>query len=285
MKTDPLKTRTIRLLTEHNVTPDTAMGQHFLIDSTILRKIIALVDPKPQETIVEIGAGLGTLTRELAKKTGIVIAIEKDRRLEPALRKALSGRKNVEVVIGNALALLDRFRPDKIVSNTPYLIAEPLVQKLFTLPFTEAILTLPAPFVDILNARTADKRYSSLSLFSQAFLDMTIHFPFPKDCTYPEAPVDGLVVTICHRQNCRSDPAFFVIKQLYLRHTKKLRNALKEALIDLHHELFRRPFTQNQARAVIERMGLTGDELELHVRETHLNTFKTILSTVDRVGA
>lgn len=109
-----------------------ALGQHFLANQGVLRKIVAAIDPRPEDVIVEIGAGRGVLTAELARTAGRIVAIEKDERLIPALRGAMPA--NVEVVHGDILRvdlgdIAKRAGAARIrlVGNIPYSISSPLL--------------------------------------------------------------------------------------------------------------------------------------------------------------
>ncbi|MFQ6045582.1 MAG: 16S rRNA (adenine(1518)-N(6)/adenine(1519)-N(6))-dimethyltransferase RsmA [Gemmatimonadales bacterium] len=151
------------------------LGQHFLTDPAILDRIVAALDPAPQDTVIEIGAGKGSLSRRLAPKVGRVIAIEKDRDLAERLREAERDRRetaeqqretrpplppNVSIVEGDALELdwhsllkesdASRFplpvsRPFagfKLAGNIPYQITSPLIDKALTPPAPERIVFL-----------------------------------------------------------------------------------------------------------------------------------------------
>ena len=113
-----------------NVTPKKALGQHFLVDPNILGVIGRLADLDDDDVVLEVGPGLGVLTRYLAGRVGIVHAIEVDRSLAEPLEAALEGTDNVRLAFGDALALdltsLEP-RPTKLVANLPYSIATPLV--------------------------------------------------------------------------------------------------------------------------------------------------------------
>ena len=113
-----------------NVTPKKSLGQHFLADENILGVIGRLADLEPEDVVLEVGPGLGVLTRYLADRVRLVHAVEFDRTLEEPLRDALGERPNVRLVFGDALELdltsLDP-PPGKLVSNLPYNIATPLV--------------------------------------------------------------------------------------------------------------------------------------------------------------
>jgi 16S rRNA (adenine1518-N6/adenine1519-N6)-dimethyltransferase len=112
------------------VTPKKALGQHFLTDPNILGVIDRLAELEPDDTVLEVGPGLGVLTSYLAERVARVHAVELDRSLEPRLAEALAGRDNVDLVFGDALALdLAAFDPPprKLVANLPYNVATPIV--------------------------------------------------------------------------------------------------------------------------------------------------------------
>jgi 16S rRNA (adenine1518-N6/adenine1519-N6)-dimethyltransferase len=107
-----------------------ALGQHFLVDENVLGVIGRLADLRQEDVVLEIGPGLGVLTRYLAGRVRLVHAVEVDRSLEEPLTEALRGLHNVEITFRDALALdLDAFDPPpgKLVSNLPYNVATPLV--------------------------------------------------------------------------------------------------------------------------------------------------------------
>ena len=111
-----------------NVVPKKSLGQHFLVDENILGVIGRLADLAPEDVVLEIGPGLGILTRYLADRVQLVHAVELDRSLEGALRDALGERQNVRLAFGDALALdLAALAPSKLVANLPYNVATPVV--------------------------------------------------------------------------------------------------------------------------------------------------------------
>jgi 16S rRNA (adenine1518-N6/adenine1519-N6)-dimethyltransferase len=112
------------------VVPKKTLGQHFLVDENILGVIGRLSDVRATDVVLEVGPGLGILTRYLADRVRLVHAVEIDRALEPVLREALAGHENVHLVWGDALRLdIDALvpPPSKLVANLPYKVATPLV--------------------------------------------------------------------------------------------------------------------------------------------------------------
>jgi 16S rRNA A1518/A1519 N6-dimethyltransferase RsmA/KsgA/DIM1 with predicted DNA glycosylase/AP lyase activity len=112
------------------VVPKKSLGQHFLADSNILGVIDRLAALDDQDVVLEVGPGLGVLTRYLAARVAHLHAVELDRSLEPSLQEALSGHENVALRFADALAVDPatlRPSPTKLVANLPYSIATPLV--------------------------------------------------------------------------------------------------------------------------------------------------------------
>jgi 16S rRNA (adenine1518-N6/adenine1519-N6)-dimethyltransferase len=211
---------------------DPLRDQVFLEDVEILRKIVSLAGLKKKDTVLEIGAGDGRLTEELSQKAGKVIAIEADERLRPVLEKRFATAGNVKLIFGNALSVIKRVPSfDKIVSNPPYSISEPLVRMLFRQRFGEAILTLPAGFAERLSAAPGDPSYSRLSLFFQAFFNAKVILDVGSASWSPVPGTESVVMRIIPK-----NPAGMrerMIRSLALQDDKKLRNALREALAGL----------------------------------------------------
>ena len=93
------------LLLKHRTRPSKGLGQNFLIDKNVLRKIIETANLKPNDTILEIGPGIGTLTQELAKNAGKIIAIEKDKKMIEILKETLADYKNIEIIHADILKI------------------------------------------------------------------------------------------------------------------------------------------------------------------------------------
>jgi 16S rRNA (adenine1518-N6/adenine1519-N6)-dimethyltransferase len=152
------------------------LGQHFLSDPRILGRIADALDCEPGETVIEIGPGRGSLTRELLGRGVRVIAIEKDRVLAEDLRSQVPGAR-CQVVSGDALKLdwhSQHLAPDtrhrlKIVGNIPYYITSPLIDKALTAPLPERVVFLVQEEVaDRIAARPGSKAYGALSVGVQA---------------------------------------------------------------------------------------------------------------------
>jgi 16S rRNA (adenine1518-N6/adenine1519-N6)-dimethyltransferase len=134
----PGRVGTARLLQAHGLKPDTELGQHFLLDENLADLAVRQGRVGPEDVVLEVGAGVGTLTVAIARAARLVHTVEIDARLEPVLRDALAGVENVEVHWGDALAIeLEALAPPptRMVANLPYAIATPIVlESLWRLP-------------------------------------------------------------------------------------------------------------------------------------------------------
>jgi 16S rRNA (adenine1518-N6/adenine1519-N6)-dimethyltransferase len=182
------------------------MGQHFLTDRGILERIVDALDPKPDDVVIEIGAGSGTLTRVLAERVGRVVAIEKDVRLVQQLRIADPGLRNVHVVGGDALRLdWGEMIPDsaihsppwKVVGNIPYHITSPLIEKALTAPRPELIVFLvQAEVADRVAAAPGSKTYGALSVGVQSVCRVEKLFAVAAGSFRPPPKVHSAVIRL-----------------------------------------------------------------------------------------
>jgi 16S rRNA (adenine1518-N6/adenine1519-N6)-dimethyltransferase len=175
------------------------LGQHFLVDENILGVIGRLADLRPADVVLEIGPGLGVLTRFLADRVAHVLAVEIDRTLEPQLAKRLAGAGNVEVVYGDALQLdLDALEPTpgKLVANLPYNVATPLVlESLDGLPGIERwCVMVQREVAERFFAESGTKAYGAVSVLVQLTTQRVGFHPVARTVFRPRPNVDSALV-------------------------------------------------------------------------------------------
>jgi 16S rRNA (adenine1518-N6/adenine1519-N6)-dimethyltransferase len=178
-----------------NVAPKKELGQHFLVDENILGVIGRLAELEPDDVVLEVGPGLGVLTRFLAQRTAHVHAVEVDRSLEPHLRDI----ENVTLHFGDALQLdLAALAPDatKLVANLPYNIATPLiVESLDGLPnIAHWTVMLQREVADRLFASPSTKAYGAVSVLVQLATERTGFHPVSRMVFRPPPNVDSALV-------------------------------------------------------------------------------------------
>ena len=185
-----------------NLQPSKSLGQNFLIDGNILRIILEAADVRRDETVVEIGPGLGVLTRELLPRAKHVIAVEKDARLFAYLRGELTG---VELVHADAVKWLNQqpviAEPFKVVANLPYSVSSPVIER-----FVERrekpramVFTLQREVAQRLGAPPRTKEYGALTLFTQLYFHVTVAHVISAHCFFPEPQVESAVVVLERR--------------------------------------------------------------------------------------
>jgi 16S rRNA (adenine1518-N6/adenine1519-N6)-dimethyltransferase len=217
------------------VTAKRELGQHFLVDENILGVIGRLADLHPDDVVLEIGPGLGVLTRYLAPRVAHVVAVEIDRSLEPQLREQLAGHENAELVFGDALAL-DLAAlvppPGKLVANLPYNVATPLVvESLDGLPSIRRwCVMVQREVADRFFAAPGTKAYGAVSVLIQLAAERTGFHPVSRTVFRPRPNVDSALVAFERRELPPDYPAIKMVVQAAFAHRRKtLPNSLELA--------------------------------------------------------
>ena len=217
------------------------LGQHFLRDPNIVRKIISLTDIQPKDTVVEIGPGRGILTRALSAVAGKVFALEMDNRLYRLLKLTCEespGLSNVELIHADALKFSweEIPKPFKVVANLPYSVSTPILFRLLEMRsrISRMILMFQLEVARRIVAHKGGKDYGVLSISTQFYADPRLEFIVPRGCFSPKPRVDSAVVSLKPRKTPRipvKDETFFfrVVRGGFSHRRKSLRNALKDA--------------------------------------------------------
>ncbi|MBI3159495.1 MAG: ribosomal RNA small subunit methyltransferase A [Chloroflexi bacterium] len=215
------------------------MGQNFLIDPGALKKVVTAAAIPPGSTILEIGPGVGSLTRYLALAARRVVAVELDERLLPPLAEVLGPHANVKVVPGDILAadvdaLVDG-EPYDVVANIPYYITSAVVRHLLTARQRPGSITLTVQAEVAGRICAGPGAHSLLSLSVQIFGNPSIRAHIPGGAFYPPPKVDSAVVHIgLYDQPAvpagRMDVFFRLLKAGFSQKRKNLRNSLSAGL-------------------------------------------------------
>jgi len=191
-----------RQLKELKIRPKKRLGQHFVVNSKILQRTIESASLGPEDIVVEIGAGLGSLTVPMAQRVKKVYAIEVDPRLAYELRNQLAANDSVEVIQADALQVdfapwYEQWqRKMKVVANLPYEISSPMIFRLFQERnyFSLFVLMLQLEVAKRVVARPGTKDYGPLSLWSQLYTRARIAFSVHPQAFYPPPQVESAVV-------------------------------------------------------------------------------------------
>jgi len=256
-----------KILKQYGITPDPMQGQNFMASQKAISKVVSLARLRRNETVLEIGAGLGFLTEELAKKAKKVIAVEMDRKLASVLKKELAEYNNIQPIRGNILKTISGIRCDVIVSNLPYAISEALLRKLTTYDFKRAVLVVPKGFAYRLVANENEANYSRLSVFAQSFFNVSIITELSKSDFYPKPDTNSVVIELSKKPEN-------LIQKLFLWESRKLKNLLLEAIAT--HERV----SKNTARERLKRLNISNKTLDKRAREIDLKGMKTIINAL-----
>ena len=224
------------ILNKYGIKLNKNLGQNYLIDKNKRDQIVNFGNISNDDVILEIGAGIGTLTIELAKKAKKVIAIEQDAKICEILANRLKEEKisNVELINDDALKV-DFPKFTKIISNLPYQISSPITFKFLDYDFDLAVLMYQKEFADRMNGEVASKNYSRLSAMLYFRCDVEKLTDVSQESFIPKPQIDSTVVKLTPKENQIYPDDFKVYskftKALFQHRNKKIRNAL----IDSRH--------------------------------------------------
>jgi 16S rRNA (adenine1518-N6/adenine1519-N6)-dimethyltransferase len=221
------------LLAKHESRASKKLGQNFLADKNVLQKIIDSSNIVPDDIIIEVGPGLGTLTRELAMRAKKVVAIEKDRNMIEILEETLNDFKNIEIIQGDALKIFSDFPNYKVIANIPYYLTSPLIRKFLESknPPKEMVLMLQKEVAQRICA--VPPKMSLLSVSVQFYATAKIVLNVSKNSFWPAPKVDSAVIKIIPKLGKPSMPAeqfFKIVKAGFLHPRKQLAGNLSKGL-------------------------------------------------------
>lgn len=232
------------LMEQYHITAQKKYGQNFLTDEGVLDGIIDAADLSDTDTVLEIGPGLGTLTRRLSKAVGKVIAVEIDSNLIPILQDTLAGYDNVSVINEDIMKcnlsdlMIEKGVTGKIkvVANLPYYITTPIVLNLLEYADKiESITVMIQKEVAVrMQAGPGSKDYGALSLAVQYYSEPKIVVSAPAECFFPMPGVDSVVIRLTMRDEPLVDVEnvdlfFKIIRGTFNLRRKTLPNALSSA--------------------------------------------------------
>ncbi len=224
------------LAARHGIRPKKSLGQHFLIEPALARRIVQLAGVGPGDHVVEIGAGMGSLTSALAGSGASVVAVELDRALLPALQEVLGTRANVRVELADALRvnwreLLPGPGPWAMVANLPYNVAVPVVLRALELePRIDRFLVMVQREVgERLAAGPGDPEYGAVSLRVAYRASAKVVRAVSPSVFWPRPNVESVLVSLVRRPPpVQADEAALwrLLSESFAQRRKTMRNAL-----------------------------------------------------------
>ena len=232
---------TKEVVNKHNFKFSKSLGQNFLIDDNVIDRILEGARLSETDRIIEVGPGIGTLTREMGKVAENVVAIEIDKTLIPILKETLADLDNVEVVNEDILKvdvqglINEKLNggPVKLVANLPYYITTPIVMKFLEedIPVTDIVVMVQKEVADRMNAKPSTKDYGALSVAVQYYCDTEIVAKAPRHMFVPQPNVDSIVIGLHVRDEKKyvvdNEGIFFkTVKASFGQRRKTLLNSL-----------------------------------------------------------
>ena len=255
------------IMKKYHIKANKNLGQNFLIDEQVIEKIVNASDIKKEDCIIEIGPGLGTLTKELLEKAGKVISVELDKKMITILKDRFSLYKNFEL-INNDILQVDLkniittekekgLKNVKVVANLPYYITTPIIMKLLEekLDLESITVMVQKEVADRLIAIPSDKETGAITYSVYYYAKGEEILEVPKTSFIPEPEVTSKVIKL----NIRKEPAvkvkspevmFRIIKCAFMQRRKTLLNALVNTKVFLN---------KDEGIKILKKIGLRED--------------------------
>ena len=232
---------TKEVVQKHNFKFSKSLGQNFLIDTNVIDRILEGARVQEGDYVIEVGPGIGTLTKEMGRTAEKVVAIEIDKTLIPILEETLADFPNIEVINQDILKVnvqelvKEKLNggPVKLVANLPYYITTPIVMKFLEedIPVTDIVVMVQKEVADRMNAKPNTKDYGALSVAVQYYCDTEIVAKAPRHMFMPQPNVDSTVIGLHVREekkyNVDNEDIFFkTVKASFGQRRKTLLNSL-----------------------------------------------------------
>ncbi len=199
--------RTAQIMKDHGIVMKKSLGQNFLTEPNILRRMVDVAEVDKETTVIEIGPGIGALTEFLARSAKEVFAFEIDDRFVSILKDTLSPYSNVQVIAQDILSVdfsdpvyrnLQRADRLIVVANLPYYITTPIIMHLIDSPlaFDSLVMMMQKEVAERMTAQVGTKAYNSLTLAIQLQMEAHLAFVVPKTVFIPKPKVDSAVLTL-----------------------------------------------------------------------------------------
>lgn len=236
--------KTQELVKKYNFRFSKSLGQNFLIDDSVLNDIVEGAEVSEEDLVIEIGPGVGTLTRELIKKAKRVVAIELDSNLIPILTEELGDEEKFSLIHNDALKvnfdeIMAGEKSVKLVANLPYYVTTPIIAKLLNegYKFKSLTIMIQKEVAERMNSEPNCKEYGSISVLVQYFCTTKIIRRVAPSSFMPRPKVDSIVIRLDRleqpRVELKDEKVFFdIVRNSFNMRRKTLWNALKSFGLD-----------------------------------------------------
>ena len=250
---------TTRILQAFHLKADKNLGQNFLVEESVVNRIAKAAELTPEDTVLEIGPGIGTLTQALAMTGASVVSVELDKRLIPVLKETVGAYENVRVVQGDILKInipeTVQAESFKVCANLPYYITTPIIMNLLEkkLPLERLVVMVQKEVAERMTASPGGREYGAISVAMQYYTEPKIAFIVKAGSFLPAPKVDSAVL-VCKKRNTPpvdvpDEKTFFkVVAAAFSVRRKMLTNSLKNM----------GGLTGEQVKAWLERAGIDG---------------------------
>lgn len=229
---------TRNIVDKYGVRFNKGLGQNFLIDNSVVADIVKGSEITRDDFVIEIGPGVGTLTKQLLEAAGSVTAIELDDALLPILREELKGYDNLTLIHGDAVKIdfmeIIGDRKVKFVANLPYYVTTPIIARILNdgIPFETLTIMIQKEVAERINAEPGTKDYGAITLLVQYYCDTEILRSVPPSAFIPRPKVDSTVIRLLKLDEPRAkvddEKLFFrIIRQSFNMRRKTLFNGLR----------------------------------------------------------
>jgi 16S rRNA (adenine1518-N6/adenine1519-N6)-dimethyltransferase len=250
---------TTRILQAFHLKADKNLGQNFLVEESVVNRIAKAAELTPEDTVLEIGPGIGTLTQALAMTGASVVSVELDKRLIPVLQETIGAYENVRVVQGDILKInileTVQAEPFKVCANLPYYITTPIIMNLLEqkLPIERLVVMVQKEVAERMTASPGGREYGAISVAMQYYTEPKIAFIVKAGSFLPAPKVDSAVL-VCKKRSTPpvdvpDEKVFFkVVAAAFSVRRKMLTNSLKNM----------GGLTGEQVKAWLDRAGIDG---------------------------
>ncbi len=291
---------TADILKRNSIILKKSLGQNFLIDTNILKKIVRVSGVGPEDKVLEIGSGIGSLTEIIAPEVKKVVCIEIDKKLSLAFQENFgylcrsSYKENITLIENDAMRmdyrkLTEEHNISTVISNLPYKIAAPLILKiLIEAPgIKKMYLTIQKDIAERLLAKPGDKDYSSYCVKANFFADFKIMFQVPRNCFMPIPNIDSTVIEVSVKDSCiilinknNIGEFFYFIDSCFLHRRKKLTNSLQASL----RQSVLQQDNIDKKDLIVKMLHGIGKEADIRAEDLTIQEFITLFLSIYRTS-